>query len=74
MGKNPTLEDPIGAGGGEGLDCMLMDLQDEVAESGHHSPSLIQQLEVDIPDYGGRERGMEANRQVKLVCLMQHLY
>ena len=53
---------------------MLLDLQDEVAEGSHHSPPHIQQLEVDIPDYGGRERGIEANRQVKLVCLMQDLY
>ena len=57
-GKNLTSEDPIGAGGGDGLDGVLLDLQEEVAEVSHHSPPHVQQLEGDIPNYRGRERGV----------------
>ena len=58
------LEDLPGIGGGEGLDGVLVDLQDEVIEDGHLRPSPVQQLKVGIPDSEG-EKGSEANRQVK---------
>ena len=39
-----------GVSGGEGLDGVLVDLQDEVMDDGHLCPSPVQQLKVGMPD------------------------
>ena len=39
-----------GISGGEWLDGVLVDLQDEVMDDGHLCPSPVQQLKVGMPD------------------------
>ena len=64
------LEDLTGIGGGEGLDGVLVDLQDEVVEDGHLCPSPVQQLGRAYLTLRER-KGSEVSWRVKHVCLMQ---
>ena len=60
MGKAGQSEIPVTPGialvDSEGLDGILVSIQDEVMDGGHLRPSPVQQLKVGMPDPLGRQR------------------